>query len=146
MHIEKKSVITIGMKGVGVRNRVELVENPSEEKFFEHFTNCAIFPRPLSRDHFCENSASLLFHSSARERLQLFIVPTVGLFETHIYKTRKRLQYQKTEQFKGLSKECKQSLTVDHMTDIGLQHEERLLQNFSKLKREKHCPVKKVCL
>ena len=42
----------------------------SEEKFFEHCTNCAIIPRPLSRDHFCENLASLLFHSSAGERLQ----------------------------------------------------------------------------
>ena len=27
-------------------------------------------PRPLSRDHFCENLASILFHSSAGERLQ----------------------------------------------------------------------------
>ena len=39
--------------------------------FFEHCTNCAIILRPLSRDHFCENLASLLFHSSARERLQM---------------------------------------------------------------------------
>ena len=52
-------------------SRVEHVEHPSEEKFFEHCTNRAIVPRPLSRDHFCENLASLLFHSSAGERLQL---------------------------------------------------------------------------
>ena len=51
-------------------NRVEHVEHPSEEKFFEHCTNCAIIPRPLSRDHFCENLTSLLFPSSAGERLQ----------------------------------------------------------------------------
>ena len=49
----------------------ELVEHPSEEKFFEHCTNCAILPRSLSLDHFCENSASLLFHSSAGDRLQM---------------------------------------------------------------------------
>ena len=72
----------------GVGNRVELVENPSEEKFFERCTNCAILPRPLSRDHFCENSASLLFHSSAGERLQLvsavnivsFVIPGLSGF------------------------------------------------------------------
>ena len=46
------------------------VQHPSEEKFFEHCTNCAILQRPLSRDHFCGNLASLLFHFSARERLQ----------------------------------------------------------------------------
>ena len=60
LDIEYKCIITIG-RGGRVRNRVELVENPSEERFFEHCTN-------LSRDHFCENSASLLFHSSPRER------------------------------------------------------------------------------
>ena len=54
-------------------SRVEHVEHPSEEKFFEHCTNCAILPRPLSRDHFCENLASLLFHSSAGERLQFLL-------------------------------------------------------------------------
>ena len=53
-----------------VGNRVELVENPSEEKFFEHCTNCAILPTPFSRDHFCKNLAPLPFHSSAGERLQ----------------------------------------------------------------------------
>ena len=53
-------------EGVGV----EHVVHASEEKFFEHCTNCAIVPRHLPRDHFCENLASLLFHSSARERLQ----------------------------------------------------------------------------
>ena len=36
----------------------------------EHCTNCAIVPRPLSRYYLCENSASLLFHSSAGQRLQ----------------------------------------------------------------------------
>ena len=57
-------------RGGRVGNRVEHVEHPSEEKLFEHCTNCAILPRPLSHDHFCENLASLLFHSSAGERLQ----------------------------------------------------------------------------
>ena len=71
LHIEKKCIIIIGMKGWRVGSRVEHVEHPSEEKFFEHCTNCAILPRPLSRDHFCENLASLLFHSSAGERLQI---------------------------------------------------------------------------
>ena len=49
---------------------MELVEHPSDEKFFEYCTNCASLLRPLSRDHFCENSASLLFHSLAGERKQ----------------------------------------------------------------------------
>ena len=31
-------------------------------------------PRPLSCDHFCENSASLLFQSSAGERLQITLI------------------------------------------------------------------------
>ena len=61
-----------------VVNRVELVEHPSEEKFFERCTNCAVLPRPLSCDHLCENSASLLFHSSAGERLQISL-PRNGL-------------------------------------------------------------------
>ena len=71
LHIEKKCIIIIGMKGWEGGNRIEPVQHPSEEKFFEHCTNCAILPRPLSRDHFCENLASLLFQSSAGERLQL---------------------------------------------------------------------------
>ena len=54
-----------------VGNRAELVENPSEKKFFNHCKNCAIVPRLPSHDHFCENLASLLFHSSAGERLQI---------------------------------------------------------------------------
>ena len=58
-------------RGGRVGNRVELVEHLSEEKFFEHCTNCAILLRHLSHDHFCESSVSLLFHSSARERLQV---------------------------------------------------------------------------
>ena len=45
---------------------------PKWGKFFEHCTNCAILPRPLSRDDFCKNSASLFFHSSAGERPQLY--------------------------------------------------------------------------
>ena len=63
LHIEYKCIITIG-RGGRVRKRVKLVENPSEERFVEHCTN-------LSRDHFCENSASLLFHSSVGERPQI---------------------------------------------------------------------------
>ena len=55
----------------GLTTELNLLNKPSEEKFFEHCTNCAILSRPLSCDHFCENSASLLFHSSARERLQI---------------------------------------------------------------------------
>ena len=38
-----------GVGGLG--KRVELVEHPSEEKFFEHCTNCTILPRPLSCAH-----------------------------------------------------------------------------------------------
>ena len=59
-------------RGGKVGSRADVVANPSEEKFFECCTNCGILPRPLSGDHFCENSASLLFHSSAGERLQVF--------------------------------------------------------------------------
>ena len=70
LHIAQKCIIITGMKGGRVGNRAELVEHPSEEKFFEHCTNCAILPRPPSCDHFCGNSASFLFHSSAGERLQ----------------------------------------------------------------------------
>ena len=57
-------------EGVGGLGAELNVQHPSEEKFFEHCTNCAILPRPLSCDHFCENLASFLFHSSAGERLQ----------------------------------------------------------------------------
>ena len=70
----------------GVGSRAEHVEHPSEEKFSEHYTNCAILPRPLSRDHFCENLASLLFHSSAGERLQFFKIahdPVLPLWMNH---------------------------------------------------------------
>ena len=68
-------------EGVGARvgSRVQHVEHPNEEKFFEHCTNCAILPRPLSRDHFCENLASLLFHSSAGERLQYKFITTIQI-------------------------------------------------------------------
>ena len=44
---------------------------PKWGKCFERCTNCAILPRPLSRDHLCENWASLIFHFSAGERLQV---------------------------------------------------------------------------
>ena len=67
------------MKGGRVGNRAVLVEHPSEIELFKHCTNCAILPRPLSHDHFCEKSASLLFHSSAGERLQLSLNSVLGL-------------------------------------------------------------------
>ena len=74
----------------GLGTELNLLNTQVRKNFFEHCTNCAILPRPLSHDHFCEKSASLLFHSSARERLQIiyllliyenqqFVTCTVGL-------------------------------------------------------------------
>ena len=74
-------------------SRAEHVEHPSEEKFFEHCTNCAILPRPLSRDHFCENLASLLFHSSAGERLQYLLKSSHSFSINYLYPVLENICY-----------------------------------------------------
>ena len=142
LHIEKKSIITIGMKGWGLGTELNLLKTQVRKNSLNISQIVQSSPDPCH-----------VITSVRTQPLSSFILqPERGYncllcqlldYLKHIYKTRKRLQYQKTEQFKGLSKECKQSLTVDHMTDIGLQHEERLLQNFSKLKPKKHCPKRK---
>ena len=79
-----------GVGGLGTE--LTDVEHPSEEKFFEHCTNCAIIPRPLSHDHFCENLASLLFHSSAGERLQIYSQIHLKYFSEYLLVKRRTIQ------------------------------------------------------
>ena len=54
----------------GLEAEFNMLNTQMRKNSLKNCKNCAILPRPLSRDHFCENLASLLFHSSAGERLQ----------------------------------------------------------------------------